>query len=300
MRNFIRWIGFGLLGLVALILLASAALYFITSQRVNKVYSLPAVQITIPTDPGSISRGQVLVAARCAGCHGADSAGKVIFEDAVLGNISTTNLTAGRGIGGDTLTDADYARAIRHGVNHAGHPILTMPSEAFYFINDQELGEMIAFLKSSAPIGTTLPPTQIKPIGMVLIGAGAFGDLIAAEKIDHLAARPVPVEPGVTAAYGDYLVRAGQCRTCHGEQLTGGKDPDPDAPPAPDLTRSGELSTWSEADFIQALRSGRVPGGRQMNQFMPWKAIGQMTDVDLKAMWLYLQSLSPKAVKGVQ
>jgi mono/diheme cytochrome c family protein len=300
MRNVTRWIVIGLLGLVALILLTSAGFYLITSQRVNKVYSLPIKQINVPTDPVSISRGQILVAARCAGCHGANAAGTVIFEDAVLGSISAPNLTAGRGTGGDNLEDGDYIRAIRHGVDHSGHPILTMPSEYYFYINDQELGEMVAYLKSSSPIGNPLPLTNVKPVGIVLIGMGAFGDLIAAEKIDHLAERPAAVESGVTAAYGDYLVRTGQCRTCHGLELTGGKDPDPNAPPAPNITRAGEFSTWSEADFIQALRSGRTPTGRQMNQFMPWVYIGQMTDVDLKAMWLYLQSLPPQMAKGDQ
>ena len=31
------------------------------------------------------------------------------------------------------------------------------------------------------------------------------------------------------------------CRTCHGPQLAGGKDPDPAAPPGPNLTAGGNL-----------------------------------------------------------
>jgi mono/diheme cytochrome c family protein len=209
----------------------------------------------------------------------------------MLGTISAVNLTAGRGIGGDSLTDADYIAAIRHGVDHTGRPILTMPSESYFYIKDQELGEMIAYLKSTVPVDNPLPATRITPLGIALIGAGAFGDLMAAEHIDHQAARPEDVQPGVTVAYGNYLVRAGQCRTCHGPDLTGGKDGDPNAPPAPGLTQAGELSSWDEADFIQALRSGSTPDGRQMSPFMPWMYIGQMTDDELKAMWLYLQSL---------
>jgi mono/diheme cytochrome c family protein len=172
-----------------------------------------------------------------------------------------------------------------------------MPSESYFYINNQELGEMIAYLKSTAPVDNPLPDTRITPLGIVLIGAGAFGDLIAAEHIDHQAPRPAEVQPGVTVAYGGYLVRAGQCRTCHGPDLTGGKDPDPKAPPAPSLTQSGELSTWNEADFIQALRSGNTPDGRQMSPFMPWMYIGQMTDDELRAIWLYLQSLPPQGQK---
>ena len=296
MQRILRSIAIGLLGLVVLALLVSIGLYLITAQRLSKAYTLPHEQVAIPVDAESINRGQRLVIARCAGCHGENLAGTNLFQDPTLGAISTANLTAGRGTGGVSLQEADYIRAIRHGIDHTGRPILTMPSDSFYYISDLELGEMIAFLKSSHSVENNLPETQIKPLGMVLIGAGAFGDLIAAEKIDHQAARPASVEPGVTAAYGDYLVRSGQCRTCHGPNLTGGKDPDPNAPPAPDLTRSGELSSWNEASFIQAFRTGRTPAGRQMNQFMPWKYIAQMTDDELRAMWLYLHSLPPQQV----
>ena len=297
MRKIMKWIGIGLLGLVALVLLAGVVLYATTSRRLEKIYSLPAEAVSIPADTEPISKGQRLVTARCGGCHGPNAAGMVIFQDATLGTISAANLTAGRGIGGDPLTDADYIAAIRHGVDHNGRPILTMPSESYFYINDQELGEMIAYLKSTAPVDNPLPATRITPLGIALIGAGAFGDLMAEEHIDHQAARPADVQPGVTIAYGEYLVRAGQCRTCHGPDLTGGKDPDPNAPPAPSLTQAGELSSWDETDFIQALRSGSTPDGRQMSPFMPWMYIGQMTDNELKAMWLYLQSLPAEGQK---
>lgn len=291
MRKLMKWIGTGLLGLVALILLAGVFLYATTLRRLDRAYTLPNEPITVPVDPVSISRGQRLVTARCGGCHGENSVGMVIFQDPMLGTISAANLTAGRGIGGAQLKDGDYIHAIRHGVDHTGRPILTMPSEYFYSINDQELGEMIAYLKSTTLVENPLPATQIKPLGVALIGAGAFGDLIAAEKIDHQAVRPAAVASGITVAYGEYLVQAGQCRTCHGPDLTGGKDPDPNAPPAPDLTTTGELPSWEENGFIQMFRTGKTPTGRQINSFMPWKEIGQMTDDELRAMWLYLQSL---------
>lgn len=291
MRKILRWIGIGLLGLVVLVLLASTGLYLTTSQRINKAYALPQEQVAVPVDAESINRGQRLVIARCAGCHGENLAGTLLFQDPTLGTISAANLTAGRGAGKVILQDADYIRAIRHGIDHTGRPILTMPSDSFYYINDLELGEMIAYLKSTPSVENPLPETQVKPLGIVLIGAGAFGDLIAAEKIDHQANRPAVVEPGLTVAYGGYLVRSGQCHTCHGPDLTGGKDPDPNAPPAPDLTQRGELSTWDEAGFIQTFRTGRTPAGRPLNRYMPWKNIGQMTDDELSAMWLYLHSL---------
>jgi hypothetical protein len=46
-----------------------------------------------------------------------------------------------------------------------------------------------------------------------------------------------------------------------------------------------------EEDCIRTLRTGITPGRKQLIDFMPWKYFGQMTDDELKAVWLYLQSL---------
>jgi cytochrome c553 len=98
----------------------------------------------------------------------------------------------------------------------------------------------------------------------------------------------------VTAAYGAYVASVSGCATCHGAGLTGGKDPDPKAPPAPDLTPSSELASWSETQFIAAFRTGMTPNGRTLSDSMPWKDFGNMSDEKLKALWLYLKSLPPK------
>jgi hypothetical protein len=39
------------------------------------------------------------------------------------------------------------------------------------------------------------------------------------------------------------------------------------------------------------MRTGITPGGKQLIDFMPWEYFGQMTDDELKAVWMYLQSL---------
>jgi hypothetical protein len=57
------------------------------------------------------------------------------------------------------------------------------------------------------------------------------------------------------------------------------------------LTRGGEMGFWSEEQFAKTLRTGITPSGHQLEEFMPWKYIGQMTDDEMKAVWMYLQSL---------
>jgi Cytochrome c len=56
------------------------------------------------------------------------------------------------------------------------------------------------------------------------------------------------------------------------------------------------IGEWSEANFIQSLRTGKhqgQPNGRDVLPPMPWESFKAMTDRDLKAMFAYLQSLPP-------
>ena len=57
------------------------------------------------------------------------------------------------------------------------------------------------------------------------------------------------------------------------------------------------LKSWSESDFIRALREGKRRDGTEINRMMPGKAYGQMTDTELKAVWAYLQTI-PAVEKG--
>ena len=68
----------------------------------------------------------------------------------------------------------------------------------------------------------------------------------------------------------------------------------PDLPLASNLTPAG-LGAWTEADFVRALREGRRPDGSAINEFMPWRGYGAMTDSELRALWLYLRSVPPRA-----
>ncbi len=80
------------------------------------------------------------------------------------------------------------------------------------------------------------------------MGAGAFDSSFPATYIDHSLS--FPERPEVDAVeYGEYLARL--CQGCHGQGLVGGQPADPASPFAPDLTPSGRMPTYSEADFIK-------------------------------------------------
>jgi hypothetical protein len=115
---------------------------------------------------------------------------------------------------------------------------------------------------------------------------------LPAELIFHDARPTDIIEPGETPAYGGYLTLVSGCQDCHGQDLSGGKNADPAAKLAPNLTPGGELVAWSEADFIKSIKEGITPSGRQLDPVqMPWEHYRNFSEEELRAIWLYLQSL---------
>lgn len=293
MNRVTRWIGIGLAALVGLLVVAIIIVYAISSRHINKVYSVNEPALPIPTDPGSIAKGQHFVQAigKCAGCHGDDFAGKVLVDDAPIGRLYAANLTRGSGGIGGSYTDADYVRAIRHGIKKDGRPILFMPTTAFYYINDEDLANSIAYLKSLPAVDAVLPATRIGPVARALSLATDF-PLIPTERIPHSAPRPAKIDPGPTQQYGDYLATTGSCKSCHLDDLSGG------VPIAANLLSANltpaAIGNWTEPDFRKVLTTGGRPDGRVISAVMPWPYTRFLTDDEIHAMWLYIHNLPPK------
>jgi mono/diheme cytochrome c family protein len=295
MKKLFKWIGIILASLVALVLVLVAFVLIDSNSRMNKVYNIQAETVVVPTDAASIEYGKhVATIHGCVDCHAPDLGGRLFIKDPMVGEIYSANLTSGAGGIGGVFSDADFVRAIRHGVDEEGKPLLIMPANELYYLSDKDLGAVIAYVKSVPPVDHIWPEPKVAfPIRLLAV-AGQFKPF-PVEEIDHTAPRPVSPEVGVTVEYGKYL--AVTCTGCHGEGLSGGPIPGfpPDFPPALNITPGGELVGWSEADFIQTLRTGVTPSGTQLrNQYMPWQILGQMTDPELQALWLYLQSVPAK------
>jgi mono/diheme cytochrome c family protein len=295
LRKWLTRVGVALLALAAI---AATTVFALSQARLTHAYVLPAEKVTIPTQTTAIDRGHHLaVISGCIDCHGQNLSGRVFFENAMIGRFVAPNLTKGKGGSGGRFSDEDWVHAIRHGVRPDGKPLLVMPSKQYNALSDADLGALIAYLKTIAPVDNELPSSAVSPIGRALMLAMKDLPLLSAERIDHNAARPPAPGIGVTVEYGKYL--AVRCTGCHGENLSGGKIPGtpPDWPPALNLTPypGAALAHWSEAQFVSALRTGVTPRGNQFDtKYMPWKVLGQMTEDEMKALWLYLKSLPPQ------
>ena len=292
MRKVVRIIGIVLGGLVGVLLLAGLLLYFIGNARLNKTYDIQPSDITLPTDAASIEFGKHRVETLCQGCHGPDLSGiDNWFSAPPLGNIDSANLTSGKGGIGGEFTTEDYVRAIRHGIDRAGKPIFMTAVPSTAHLSDEDLGAIIAYLKTIPPVDHTVRERHFTPLARILLAAGMLGKL-PAESVSHDVHVTAPAR-GATAAYGEYLVNTNDCHICHGPDLNGGPYPDPTIKKiSPNLTPGGELGFWTQEQFINTIRTGTTPGGHQLEpEFMPWKYYRLFQDDELKAIWAYLQSL---------
>ena len=54
-----------------------------------------------------------------------------------------------------------------------------------------------------------------------------------------------------------------------------------------------QLKGYSRRDFVRALREGTRPDGSQIDTIMPWRNTATMTDMEIDAIWEYVQTLTP-------
>jgi mono/diheme cytochrome c family protein len=166
-----------------------------------------------------------------------------------------------------------------------------MPAQNTWYYSDEDLGEIIAYLKTLSPVNNETRDPSLNPLGKAMLAAGVLGNaIVVAENISH-DTRPDYPAVAVTSEYGNYLVNVSGCRECHGPTLSGGKSADPSSMAAPNLTPGGELIAWQTADFINALRTGITPFGHELDPAqMPWEHFKNFSDDELTAIFLYLQS----------
>lgn len=299
MRTLLKWTTRLALAVLVLLAVACIAVFWSSESRLGRTYAVHPAPLSAAGEAVTTERGRHAATIRgCLDCHGDTLGGRVFLDDPMIGRFVASNLTRGKGGIGASYTDEDWVRAIRHGVRPNGRALLVMPSDEFSVLSDADVASVIAYIKSVPSVDNVLPQSAVSLTGRAIMTLDRDVAVLSAERIDHGAAR-VPAPPvGVTREYGRYL--ASSCLSCHGPTLSGGKIPGvpPGWPPAGNLTPEPgtAITRWSEEGFAATLRTGVTPEGRQLDgRYMPWKVIGQMTDAEIEALWIYLRSVPSKA-----
>jgi mono/diheme cytochrome c family protein len=277
MKKFFKWTSLVLGGLFMLVAVSGLTLYSVGMKKLNQTYPNIAVEtVNIPTDADAIARGKhVATIWACTRCHGEDLSGMMITNDPLsgivplLGTISTPNLTSGNGGIAASYTDTDWVRALRHGVMGDGGVEVLMFD--YSTMSDQDLGDLIAYLKQVPPLDTNYPEMRYGPILPVVSNIGLLTP--AAERIDHDVPRSVDPTPAATVEYGGYL--SAVCTACHGNLI------------------GNIVKNWKQDEFIHTFKTGVSSDGKQFGPTMSSNTFREMTDTELTALWLYFTNPKP-------
>lgn len=280
-------------GLLTLLL---AALTFFGGKGIQMAYfpgAPDATNLTVEGTPEQIARGDYLVNLNCIGCHSAVGPDGMPTEEHPLnggwnisqaegfgfvGDLVAENLTPGGKLA--NYTDAEIFRVLRHRVNKEGQLAVFMSLLPVHEYSDDDVQSIIAYLR-------TLPPTEqaaatgdkLSFVGALMFGAGMFGT--PAEGAATVTAPP----QGVTAEYGKYVATFGECRGCHGPDVTGA----PASPAGPAVPNPRPLvMAMTLEQFREMMRTGIKPGGTPFPDTMPWQIASRLTDEDLTALYAYL------------
>jgi mono/diheme cytochrome c family protein len=252
----------------------------------------------------AVERGRHLVTARypCTACHGQNFGGGVMIDAFPIGRLLGPNLTRGAGSRTADYQARDWDRIVRHGVLKDGHPAV-MPSEEFQYMSDQELSDIVVYIRSLPAVDNPLPQPTFGPLGKILVATGQMkfsASVVQNHTKPHLLSPP---EAAVSTEFGKHL--AAVCLGCHGHDLSGGPIPggDPAWPPARNLTPDATgLKGWTYDQFVTAMTKSQRPDGAAIRAPMSLvTTYGQgMTDVERQALWAYLQSVPPvsKAIES--
>jgi mono/diheme cytochrome c family protein len=312
MKTFLKILGVFVV-VIALLVASLLAWATMASKKIlAKTYEVHTVDFPIPfpVSEGNIdtpemaleqavARGQHLVTARyaCTECHGANLGGGVMVDAFPLGTLLGPNLTLGAGSRTSDYTAADWDRIIRHGVLPDGRAAV-MPSEDFQKMSDQELSDIIAYIRAQPPVDNTVAPSAFGPLGKVLVATGKMTPSAARIEGHNTPHPEFPPTAIADSAFGAHI--AATCTGCHGANLAGGPiaTGDPSWPPARNLTPPATgMGDWTFEDFKKAMTEGVRPDGTPLK--MPMTLVlpyaQRMTPVELEALWIYFRSLPPVA-----
>lgn len=280
----------------------------------------PIVGISFEVTPERLARGKYLVEgpALCFGCHGetdrdarptrpmpgTEGSGTIFpASERLPFDVVVPNITPDVETGAGTWTDEQFARAIRQGIGHDGRTLFgVMPYALFHSMSDEDLASVVVYIRSIPPVHKELPKMVIP-------------EQIAArlEPLPPVSGVPDP-DPSDPVARGKYLVTLAHCVRCHSPQRNGVPIPGLEFSGGRTFESAGGASVasgnltvasanltsdpsgipyYDEALFIKTMREGAVGGVRELDTRMPWSQLRRLTDVDLAAIFAYLQSLEP-------
>jgi len=257
----------------------------------NEAGGLPPQSPSAQGDPGQ--GGYIFALAGGCGCHMGQAgflAGGMPFEGP-FGVVYAANITQDPATGIGNWSDQEIIDAIRLGHGPDGEQLFpVMPYPTFSHMADEDVQNLVAFLRTAPPIENAVPERQLN------VEAPPFSPM----------APPPAAAPGSGVARGEYIVTAiSHCGDCHtpfnpdgspdfSKFLAGGVVEGQIAPNITPHDGTG-IGAWSEQDIVNLLKTGQRPGNEPpVGGLMALSIEGgykDMTDADAGAIAAYLKTV---------
>ncbi|MGV3530280.1 MAG: hypothetical protein ACO1OO_15365 [Flavisolibacter sp.] len=319
MRKFFRYL---LFALGAIVVIVGGLASFVAVRGIPN-YTAQKIDLKVELNPESVERGRQLSRMLCNDCHYDQNTNKLtgrpMEEISQFGKIYSRNITQDPENGIGKWTDGEIAYLLRTGVKPDGSFFPVMAK--LHKMSDKDLYSIIAYLRSDDPLvqadNTRQPQSSYSFLSKFLTNIKAI------KPMPYPESGHVP-DPDTTNAvkWGEYVaLNRVECYTCHSKDFTtvdfiepeksegyfgGGNKfemPDGSVIHSLNLTMDEEtgIGTWSEADFVKAVKTGILPTGPAVRP--PMKPYADLTDGEAKAIYAYLKTLPKihnKVDRGVQ
>jgi cytochrome c553 len=281
MRLLLRILRITAVSLLALIVAVVGALYVLTEPRLRKRHAITPHSLTLPRDSPSLADGERLAAIRgCTTCHGAHGQGDIMIDSFMIGRIVSPNLT----IAVRDYSDVQLEAIIRQGVRPDGTSVVAMPSEMFSVLTDEDLGKILAYLRTLPPSEGNERSRRLGPMARLAFLLGEFSPAAEGVRKARALASSFPTTPDPNVR-GGYLART-VCTECHGLDLRGHEGNLGGS--IPDLVIA---VAYSREDFTRLMRTGKALGDRELRPSMSQVArrrFSRFTDAEISDLHSYL------------
>jgi hypothetical protein len=132
------------LGAVAAVLIVGALMIYAASEaRLARNYTVSVQPLRLDRTPSAERGERVAMTFGCQSCH-RDSGGLLFDGGGMFGRLITPNLSRLQ----KDYSDEDLIRVIRHGIKRDGTSAIAMPSDAYSSMADDDLADVIAWMRS--------------------------------------------------------------------------------------------------------------------------------------------------------
>jgi mono/diheme cytochrome c family protein len=284
MARALRWAGYLLAALLALLLLAAGWVWFASNRALAARFDAVPERIVQPTAAQLADGPRQLKVLGCVGCHGEGLKGNRFMDEPAIATIHAPNLT----MLAANATDQQLAQGIRQGIGADGRSLIVMPSAGYSRLGDAEVAALIAAIRALPRAGGQTPPNKIGPLGRIGLLNGKLRiqpELVA----EYRAAMPADLGSGFAAGR---QIAMTVCSDCHGPTF-GGKQVKPGSV-APDLDIAG---AYDLPAFTRLMRQGVGAGNKKLGLMgeVSRSDLAHLTDAEIAQLLAYLQERAERA-----